>query len=102
MAPSVESAAGGVGVGLQIFNNKNCRKHLRANVTRGIMEPNKETAISGKENRRWMTQKGSIAASVGKNYGELSTMWVMTITSVRIAVITTTAAAKIAMNWCRT
>ena len=87
---------------IQKINNKNYRKHLRANVTYGTIEPNKKTAISGKENRRWMTQKGSIAASVGKNYGELSTMWVMTITSVRIAVTTTMPIATIATNWYRT
>lgn len=42
MAPSVESAAGGVGVGLQIFNRKNYTKDLRSNVNHGIIKPRKQ------------------------------------------------------------
>ena len=49
MAPSVESAAGGVGVGLQIFKNKVYKKHLLYNVNRGIIKANKETPSTAKE-----------------------------------------------------
>lgn len=50
MAPSVESAAGGVGVGLQIFNIKDYAKSLRATVNCAIMKTNRKAATSGKEN----------------------------------------------------
>ena len=38
--------AGGVGVGLQIFNNKNCKKSLRATVNHAIIESNRSMAMS--------------------------------------------------------